>query len=78
MNWLKTELQNWLEIKVQHQCQHHWSVLEKQEIEELYQLPAHQIGHFEIPNSDKNTYKMKKTRYIMQCFDCGELTSRIF
>ena len=78
MSWLKSKLQDWLEVKVQHECSHQWEIIETRTVEELFQLPPSRIGNFDIPNHDRNTYKRTKTKYIMQCEKCGDLTTRIF
>lgn len=77
MNWLKNKLQTWLEVKVQHQCEHQWEVLETKKVEELFQLPAQQYGSFYLPNIDNKTYKTTKTKYIMKCSKCGDLYAKI-
>lgn len=38
MSWLKEKLQDWLEIKVQHQCSHQWEILETKKVEVLFQF----------------------------------------
>lgn len=78
MNWLKNKLQTWLEVKVQHQCEHRWEVLETKKVEELYQMPDITLSSgMRIPNLDSRTYKIPKTKYIMKCSKCGDLQSRI-
>jgi hypothetical protein len=78
MNWLKNLLQEWLEVKVQHQCGHKWEVLEEKAVEELFQMPPVQYGdRWELPNLDTNTYKLIKTKYIMTCKKCGDLKAEI-
>lgn len=77
MNWLKSKLQDWLEIRVQHECNHKWEVLETKKIEELFQLPPQEFGHFVLPNPDRKTYITIKTKYIMKCSKCGDLKAEI-
>lgn len=38
MSWLKEKLQDWLEIKVQHQCSHQWEILETKKVEVLFRF----------------------------------------
>ena len=78
MSWLKNKLQNWLEVKVQHQCEHRWEVYETKKIEELFQMPPTELSSgLKIPNLDSKTYKTTRTKYIMKCSKCGDLQSRI-
>lgn len=77
MQWLKRKLQTWLEIAPSHKCKHEWAIIEQKETVELFQMPPERRGHFELPNTDKNTYKLKKTRYILQCKHCGDIRSEV-
>lgn len=78
MNWLKNKLQDWLEVKVQHRCEHQWEVIEEKPVEELFQMPPVQYGdRWELPNLDTKTYKRVKTKYIMKCKKCGDLKAEV-
>ena len=77
MSWLKRKLQDWLEVRVQHQCEHQWEILETKKIEELFQLPPVKHGSLYLPNIDSKTYKTTRTKYIMKCSKCGDLKAEI-
>ena len=78
MNWLKNLLQRWLEVKVQHQCEHQWEILKTVQVEELYQMPDIVLrSGMRIHNIDSKTYKIPKTKYIMTCKKCGDLKAEI-
>jgi hypothetical protein len=77
MSWLKNKLQTWLEVKVQHQCEHTWEVLETKKVEELFQMSPVRHGSFYLPNLDTKTYKTTRTKYIMKCSKCGDLQSKV-
>lgn len=77
MNWLKNLLQRWLEVKVQHQCEHQWEILETKKIEKLFQLPPVKYGRLYLPNIDSKTYKTTRTKYIMKCSKCGDLKAEV-
>lgn len=77
MSWLKNKLQTWLEVKVQHQCEHHWEVLKTLQVEELFQMPPQKLGSFYLSSLDKTTYKRTKTKYIMSCTKCGDLKAEV-
>ena len=76
---IKSALQRWLEISpvLKHECVHVYGILEKKQVETLFRFPPDQIGSFEFPCSDQNTYKRIKTQYILQCKHCGELKEEI-
>ena len=78
MNWLKNLLQCWLEVKVQHQCEHQWEILKTVQVEELYQMPDIVMrSGMRIPNIDSRTYKIPKTKYIMTCKKSGDLKAEV-